>query len=301
MRAVLRGSRAGGEIGEEAFFLRNGANYLHFSHFDFRDVGNGCVHVSAPLTGLTIEDCSFENIYRFVENTASGADASLRDFAVRRCRGVRVERGFSRIRYSSRDGLIEDCEAQGQANEGGSIPVGCALDDRAANIVYRQCVMEGFQQWHVGSYWNGDGFSDESDNQGIRYEGCEARGSTDAGFDCKSRGVVLENCVADDNKRNFRLWGQGAILTGCTSRNPHYRGGALLHDNPAHIWIGEDGTHVRADNLTIEDRDGGASIVEFDGDGVLDVHGLSVRSPRENWGDGVRVRRDGGVIVAEPA
>jgi hypothetical protein len=301
MRAILRGTRTHEQMGEEAFLLGRGADYLHFSDLDFRDFGNGCIHVSAPLSGLMIEDCGFENIYRFLENTASGADASLRNFVVRRCRGQNVERGFLRIRYASRDGLIEDCAARGRANEGGSIPVGCALDDHAANIVYRRCAMEGFQQWHVGSYWNGDGFSDETDNRNIRYESCEARGSTDAGFDCKSRDVVLENCIAEDNKRNFRLWGQGATLIGCTSRTPHYRGGALLHDSPAHLWIGQDRTHVRANDLTIEDRDGAASIVEFDGsDASLELHGVAIHAPRENWGDGVSVRRDGGVIVAEP-
>ncbi|MBI3437258.1 MAG: hypothetical protein HY054_01145 [Proteobacteria bacterium] len=79
------------------------------------------------------------------------------------------------MRYSSRNGVMEDCSARGRANRGGPIPEGCALEDRARDIVYRRCVMENFQQWLGLGYWNGDGFSDEEGNSGIRYEDCQAR------------------------------------------------------------------------------------------------------------------------------
>lgn len=288
MPAVIRGVRGEGEGGNEAFRLLRGADHLHFSHFAFHAIGNGCFRVGGPVTGLTIEDCTFQNIYRFFENTDSGDEnqASVRDFVIRRCMGDQVERGFLRIRFSSRDGLIEDCRAQGMPNEGGDIPAGCALDDRASNITYRRCVMEGFQQWRAGDYWNGDGFSDEGDNSRIRYESCEARGSTDGGFDCKSEDLVLENCIAEDNKRNFRIWSQRATMTGCTSRNPNFRGEDVESAEACHLWIGSDeGARVRIANLTIEDRDA-TPIIEFNHDVArVEIRGVTIRSPRENWGE----------------
>jgi hypothetical protein len=301
MAAVLRGNRGGAEMGSEGFRLLRGASHLKFSHFDFRDIGNGAFRVAGPVTNLTVEDCAFENIYRFFENTSSGGGhASIDTFVLRRCRGSRVERGFVRIRYNSRGGLIEDCGAQGQANEGGSIPAGCALDDRASGITYRRCVMEGFQQWRGGDYWNGDGFSDEPDNRSIRYEACEARGATDGGFDCKSREVVLEDCIAEDNKRNFRIWSDRATLTNCVSRNPNFRGRDVEDASPCHVWIGgEDNIRIEIANLTIEDADA-TPILEFDHDvGRVEIRGVTINSPRVNWGnDENRIRSS--MLVGEP-
>jgi hypothetical protein len=289
LAAVLRGNRTAEDTGDDAFRLQRGANHLHFSHFDFQNFGNGCFRAGAPVTGLTIEDCAFDNVYRFLENTAFEEDghASLIDFVVRRCRGVGAERGFLRVRYASRGGIIEDCAARGAANEGGAIPVGCALDDRASDIVFRRCVMESFQQWRAGSYWNGDGFSDEPGNQGVRYEACEARGSTDGGFDCKSRDVALVNCVAEDNKRNFRIWSERATLTGCTSRAPNFRGEAEEDASKCHIWIGGSGrARIQIADLTIED--GAATpILEFEHEGArVEINGVVIRSPAADWGEG---------------
>ena len=245
MPAVIRGVR--GEDETDAFRLKRGANHLTFSHFDFHAIGNGCFRIGAPITDLTVEDCSADDIYRFLENTESGDEeqASLSTFVIIRCSATRVQRGFSRIRYSSRNGLFADCRAVGTSNDGGDIPVGCALDDRAQNITYRRCVMENFQQLNAGDYWNGDGFSDEGDNRAIRYFECEARGSTDAGFDCKSNGVLLDACIAEDNKRNFRLWGDAATLDHCTSRTPNFRGAAVENASSCHIWIGGENAQIQ--------------------------------------------------------
>lgn len=303
MPALIRGDRSDGEEGTDAFRLLRGANHLRFSHFAFRDVGNGAFHIGAPVSNLTIEDCSFENIYRFFENTTSQGEghASLRGFVIRRCRGSRVQRGFLRIRYNSSGGLIEDCAAVGQANEGGLIPAGCALDDRANDITYRRVVMENFQQLNGGEYWNGDGFSDEPDNAAIRYEACEARGSTDGGFDCKSRDVVLADCVAEDNKRNFRIWSDHATLTNCISRAPNFRGrDANENASSSHIWIGgEENIDINITNMTIEDRDA-TPIIEFNHDvGVVKIRGVTINSPRVNWGnDEGRVRAS--MLIGQP-
>lgn len=302
MAALVRGDQAGDE-GPAVFKLRRGASHVKFSHFDFRDIGNGAFHVSGAVSNITVEDCSFENIYRFFENTAGDQEghASIDGFVLRRCRGSRVERGFLRIRYNSTNGLVEDCVAEGTTNEGGRIPVGCALDDRANNITYRRCVMSGFQQLNGEDYWNGDGFSDEEQNAGIRYEACEARSSTDGGFDCKSRGVVLTDCVAEDNKRNFRIWSDRATLTGCTSRDPNFRGrDANENASPCHVWIGaEENSDIEIVNLTISDHDA-TPIIEFNHDvGVVSIRGVSINSPRVNWGnDQGRIRAR--MLVGEP-
>lgn len=299
--AILRGNRRGRYVGDEGFRLARGADHVCFSQLSFRDVGNGCIHVGAAIAGLIVEDCSFDNIYRFIENTANEheRDASIRDFAIRRCSGARVERGFLRIRYGSNNGVIEDCRAQGQANRGGAIPEGCALDDHAGDIVYRRCIMENFQQWRGLEYWNGDGFSDEGANTNIRYEDCQARGSTDGGFDCKSNNVVLANCVSEGNKRNFRVWGDRPTLTNCTSRNPVMRGNPLQQGDICHIWIGGENERVSIADLIVEDSDA-APIFEFEADSAsVELSGSSLHTPRENWGR-VRISRQGAQTIIRP-
>lgn len=296
--AQIRGSRAEGEAGAEIFRLLRGADHLHFSHFAFGAIGNGCFRVGAPVSNLTIEDCSAAGIYRFMENTASRGqrDASIRGFAIRRCTAEQVERGFLRIRYGSRNGAVEDCRAIGTANEGGDIPAGCALDDRASAITFRRCIMENFQQWRAGEYWNGDGFSDEENNSAIRYEACEARGSTDGGFDCKSRDLVLENCVAEDNKRNFRVWSERAQLRGCTSRTPNFRGLGQESADPCHIWIGGENARISIESMTVEDA-GASPIFSFDHDDArAEVRGLDLRVAQRNWG--ASVAELNGVLIA---
>jgi hypothetical protein len=288
MAAQIVGDRTEEEVGTDAFRLARHADHLHFSHFAFARIGNGCFRAAATLRDLVIEDCSFENIYRFLENTVDdGRVADIRGFAVRRCSGSGVERGFLRVRYASSAGVLEDCSAVGVPAEGDEVfPAGCALDDRARDITYRRCVMRNFQQLRAGDYWNGDGFSCEPDNRGIVYEDCIASGSTDGGFDCKSRNVVLRRCTAEDNKRNFRIWSANALMQDCISREPNFRGENEEETTPAHIWIGDENARVRIERLTIEDADAGTQLFEIDYDDArVDLSGLTLRAPSENWGD----------------
>ncbi|WP_129792155.1 hypothetical protein [Sphingosinicella sp. CPCC 101087] len=220
-----RGTGSGGAGGEG---LR-ATDGMRIANSIFRDLGNGAVRVSRPVTGLTIEDCQGDNLYRFLEVTVStgGADASLTDFAVRRVRAEGIEHGFSRIRYRSGRGLIEDVTAVCRESGGNDYCVGFQLEGEASEITYRRAIAQAFQESSrpSSSYWNGDGFTDERGNSAIRYIECAASNCTDGGFDLKSSGVMLHDCVARGNKRNFRLWASGE-LQGCESHEPVWRGGS---------------------------------------------------------------------------
>lgn len=246
--ALLIGSRAAtftpeAEKGGEGFRLLRGANHLRFTHLSFRDFGNGCFRIAGPVRDLTIADCSFFNVYRFIENTAAGRgeDASVTDFRIERCTGARIERSFLRIRYASARGWIEACRADSEAVEGDPFAVGCALQGQARAIAFIDCTMENFRHSRDDGYWNGDGFSDERGCADIAYIRCAARGCTDGGFDCKSETVRLVRCLAEDNKRNFRIWSGQAVLEHCSSVSPHARGGERDTGGPAHLWVGGTG------------------------------------------------------------
>lgn len=220
----------GGE-GGEGLRARSGLT-IRNSHFV--NLGNGAVRVNVPTDRLVIEDCDGQNLYRFLEDTSSTSTnpAVLSNFALRRIVARDLDHGFSRIRYASANGVIEDVTAYG-GDQGDDYCVGFQLDDTAQNITYQRVAAHGFRETGrpAANYWNGDGFSDERGNRAIRYLSCTATDSTDGGFDLKSADVLLEGCVARGNKRNYRLWSSGT-LRDCRSEEPVWRGG---NGGPAHF------------------------------------------------------------------
>jgi hypothetical protein len=216
-------SGTGGEGGEGLRAKPNmtirGCHFLH--------LGNGAVRVNVPTDRLVIEDCDALNLYRFLEDTSSTSTnpAVLSNFALRRTIARELDHGMIRIRYGSHNGIIEDVLAYGSA-QCDLFCVGFQLDDQAHDISYVRTQAHGFKETGrpADKYWNGDGFSDERGNSRIRYMSCTATQCTDGGFDLKSSGVYLENCVAKENNRNFRLWNSGE-LHACRSEDPRHHGG----------------------------------------------------------------------------
>lgn len=194
----------------------------------FLNIGNGAIRVNVATNDLVVEQVEGRGLYRFLENTASDRSipASLTNFTLRHITGEDIRRAMTRIRYQSRDGVIEDVIARA-SEDTERYCTGFVLDDEAAAIIYRRCEAHGFAERDrpKDDYWNGDGFSDERGNRGIQYIDCIATGSSDGGFDLKSADVRLSGCVAKDNKRNFRLWGSGRA-ENCHSENPRSRGGS---------------------------------------------------------------------------
>lgn len=216
-------SGTGGDGGEG---LRAKSN-MTIRNCQFLNLGNGAVRANLPTDNLIVEDCAGSNLYRFLEDTSSNSTspAVLSNFALRRLTARDLDHGMTRIRYGSHSGIIEDVAAYG-SDQCDSYCVGFQLDGEAHDISYVRAQAHGFRETGrpSDSYWNGDGFSDERGNRAIRYSACTATQCTDGGFDLKSTDVYLENCIAQQNKRNYRLWGNGE-LRGCRSENPQYYGG----------------------------------------------------------------------------
>lgn len=230
----------------------------------FVNLGNGGVRVNVPTDALVIEDCDGQNLYRFLEVTSSNNSnpAVLTDFAVRRVTALDLDHGFSRIRYASANGTIEDVTAHGSA-QGDEYCVGFQLDDTAHDITYQRVQAHSFRETGrpAGNYWNGDGFSDERENRAIRYLSCTATDCTDGGFDLKSADMYLEACVASGNKRNFRLWSSGR-LRNCRSVEPVWSGGS---GGPAHFsFHGATGRFVLENPVVRAGADNRAPVFLFD-------------------------------------
>jgi hypothetical protein len=99
-------------------------------------------------------------------------------------------------------------------------------------------------------YWNGDGFASERGNYDIRFEDTLATGNTDGGYDLKSSRTTLVRARAEDNKRNFRLWGTDVTATDCVGLDPNKRGGS---SSQTQVWVGKDAEVVLRDCVLTDD------------------------------------------------
>jgi hypothetical protein len=115
-------------------------------------------------------------------------------------------------------------------------------------------------------YWNGDGFTTEQNVRNIRFEDTLASGSTDGGYDLKSSETTLLRTRAEDNMRNFRIWGESTI-EDCVSSNPRKRGG---NGKQNHIWVAK-GAKVHVTGCRIEDSDDSTTVFEVDRSGEITV------------------------------
>ena len=249
-RPLIVGDRAenwskGKRNGSEVFRLLNGANNLHFRDLNFKNVGNGAFRLGGDLKGLTLEDMNATNVRRFVENddagnanTASVSDLTIRDINVW---------GFSKsaihLKYNTNNVLIEDVFADSQRQDGDEFAMGVQLEGSVHNVVHRRVTMNNAtQRKGRNDYWNGDGFVTDWGTYNITYEDTFAAGSTDGGYDLKSRDTLLIRAHAADNKRNFRIW-RNATMFDVVSDEPVRRGGG---GTKAHVHVLEEG------NLTIK-------------------------------------------------
>jgi len=67
----------------------SGATNLVFSNLNFADVGNGAFRIAQPVSGITIQDSSANNVRTFIENASSSGttDASISGLTVKNVRG----------------------------------------------------------------------------------------------------------------------------------------------------------------------------------------------------------------------
>ena len=100
--------------------------------------------------------------------------------------------------------------------------------------------MENATATNTGNYWNGDGFATKSGVHNVVFQDTVSRGNTDAGYDLKSTDTTLINALAEDNSRNYRIWGDVEMID-LVGLDPNKRGGALNGQNQ--IWIAK-GAHL---------------------------------------------------------
>jgi Ca2+-binding RTX toxin-like protein len=281
MNAQFIGTRAadwttGKPEGTEVFRLLAGADHLKFQNMAFENIGNGAFRIGADIKDLTLEHMQANNVRRFLEDTISSgyASASVDGLTVKDVDIDRFSQNAIKLRYDSRNILIEDVTGHGDAGTPEKYVQGIALDDTAHTVVFRNVVMQGSSaRGSSTEYWNGDGFTTETGNYNIRFENTVASGNTDAGYDLKSSDTVLINTIAESNNRNYRFWSTSITMDGGQSRDPQYFGGSASTD---HFWLAE-GAHARISGGSIQDQNANATVFDLWKTGaILEVSGTTI-------------------------
>jgi len=207
--------------------MREDVESFSMTDFSASHYGDGLLSIgSVNVKNLELKDAVLDDFYRVLYMPY--ANGVLSSFTVSHITATNLERGFSHLK-EAHDGYFLDVEAVARLGTTTDIPCGFATGDYpTSDIVYERCYAGGFQQHRKeGSYWNGDGFSDERQATGMAYLNCAAMDNADAGLDTKSVGVVVRGFSSYGNGRNLRLWGSGTI-EDFASKDPRN----------AHIWVG---------------------------------------------------------------
>lgn len=209
--------------GKELYRVRDGQRYANFSVHNF---GNGIFRVDRPIRDFEARDVIAVDGYRVFETypAKDQSDASITKLVLDNITATQLQRGFARIGHNSSGGVINKVKASGTVfNE--NIPAGIAFMNTAHDFTISNCTMRNFRmELGSGKYWNGDGYSAEKENYGLRFLNCSAFMCTDGGFDLKSTGTFMDGCVAGQNKFNYRFWSP-VQAWALTSLDPQMGGG----------------------------------------------------------------------------
>ncbi|RYF08318.1 MAG: hypothetical protein EOO77_25215, partial [Oxalobacteraceae bacterium] len=247
--AVIEGTRPatyaiGNSSGNELFKFQKGAGNLTFEHLQVNNTATA-FRAAGDVANITIEHVDADNVAHFFQTyigsgnkSASVTNLTLRDIDVEG-----FSKGLIEIGYNSSNVLIQDVRADSERQDGDEFAMGVHITGTAHDIVLRRVSMENATDTTGGNYWNGDGFATEKGVYNVLFEDTIARGNTDAGYDLKSKSTTLVRTLAEDNSRNYRIWGDTTMID-VVGLNPDKRGGSLNGQNQIHI--------IKGASLTIE-------------------------------------------------
>ncbi|MEO8175568.1 MAG: M10 family metallopeptidase C-terminal domain-containing protein [Sphingomicrobium sp.] len=268
-------SAATAGVGTNVIRLLDGANNLTFQGFDFHNVQSAFT-LAATLQNITIQDMEGYNVRYFINNNAAPSSAApTATVTGLTIRDVEVH-GFSKsvvkLQYDTNHVVLDNVYGDSEYQDGDTYAMGVMLSGTVHDVLIENstmlnCVATGA----TGSYWNGDGFVTERGVYNVRFEHTYAGGNGDGGYDLKSSYTVLVDAVAEDNNRNFRLWGTNVELINPVGIDPHTRGGS---GSQVQVWL-NDGASVKITGGYFVDA-GSATQVFSNTAGSLTLSGTSV-------------------------
>ena len=267
---------AGKTDGNTIFKLYNGANNLDFEHMHFNNVGMA-VNLGGDLKNVTLGHMTADNVRYFTGNYPGGGatTANVTGFTMNDVSVTGFSKSVVILKGNANDIRLNDVHGDGQYQDGDHFEMGVALQGTVHNVVIdnssmKNCIGVGA----TGDYTNGDGFASEIGTYDIHFNNSSASGNGDGGFDLKSSSTTLTDCYSDDNKRNYRIWGDNVTLTNSDGVDPHKRiAGAT--GTQCNIWISSEASNVTIKGGAFVDS-GSATHVISDEDASVHLSGVTI-------------------------
>jgi hypothetical protein len=188
----------------------------------FRDFGLGCLIFSGgAFTDVELEHVALDNVRRgiWLKDTATFDTFKMTELV-----GRGNSRGFIVVEAAGAHLEIGKFDLDGDGQTGDNFAKGIHLDAAIDDVWVHGWdgapsrtgnFRIGVNDPDYSDYWNCDGFIAEGSVTKLRVDNVEAWGNTDGGLDIKAPDAVLTNCIARENKRNYRLWHSGQQLVEC--------------------------------------------------------------------------------------
>lgn len=190
------------------------------------------------------------------------ADCDLRNYTKH---GFRFESGCSLVRVLR---CVADCSGGSDDWERRTelFPFGFFVNHAAephADFEFVDCVARNnLMPLQDRKYKNGDGFVVEKSAARVVFRRCRAIRNQDGGFDLKTPGVTLEDCVAVRNSRGIRIWGTGT-LTNC-----------FVGFGNVGLWANGGGIEVK--RTTFHGLSGAAVLADDEAEGPVSLTGCLI-------------------------
>lgn len=236
-RPVFQGTWAMGSADTTAFIrLSQGASFFLIENLEVRNYYTVVRAHNGPNFGYVIRQIDiYDTDYGL--SLQGGATTALPesgsgDILLERIRITRFARRGIRIEGGHRDVIVNDCIVDAGGKEYDNPEYGFPMCFHVSNnkqntrivdrrITFNNCIANNAYNDRTPNYWQGDGFVSERPSRDLTFNNCLAMGNTDGGWDVKSATLILRDCVAFGNKRNFRIWSvESATMENCFSGYP---------------------------------------------------------------------------------
>lgn len=226
-----------------AISFGNGASYWSIENLIIQDVVRAVRTddlITSQCVGITLRNLSIRNcehpVYVFYAQGWLIENVKAREYS---------KQGF-RFDHNCTDIVVRNCTADMSGGDTAwyadaePYPFGFLVDTpgqsegASSNITFEDCLA---QHHHTNqqsdTYWNGDGFVINQGNGFFNFIGCRALDNEDGGFDVKAD-VKMNDCVAFQNKREFRFHSGMSSMNNCIAGYSQKRGGCC---SLAGVWV----------------------------------------------------------------
>lgn len=265
-----------GADGNTIFKLYAGASNLDFEHINFNNVGMA-FNIAADLKNITFGKMHADNVRYFAGNYPGGG-SSMANVTGLTLHDIDVH-GFSKsvlILKGDAHGIrVNNVLGDGEYQDGDAFEMGISLQGTVHDVVISNSTMKNcIAVGATGDYTNGDGFVTERGNYDISYINCTATGNGDGGFDLKSSNTTLTDCYSEDNKRNYRIWGDNVTLNNDIGLDPHKRV-AGVSGTQCNLWVSSEATNVVVNGGSFIDSGSATHAISNEG-GSLTLNGVTI-------------------------